>query len=70
MCFRIAFNKIDEDTDAFNDSGCLCGGEMRPPHPDAQRTDDGAPPHSITSSARARSVGGIAMPIALAALEI
>src|SRR5262249_40058003 len=35
----------------------------------AEERDEGAPFHSMTSSARSRSVGGIVMPIALAALR-
>ena len=36
----------------------------------AQRRDEGAPPHSITSSARASRVGGISRPSALAVIRL
>src|SRR5262245_37229273 len=45
-------------------------GERRRCHRAANKPDELPPPHSITSSASARSVGGTSSPIALAILRL
>src|SRR5215472_12547741 len=61
---------IGENADATDVRVPLGDGRERPRRCHAEQRDELAPLHSITSSARASSVGGISMPIALAVLRL
>ena len=69
--FRIVRGQIHEYTDAPHSLGLLRPRRERPRcRRAAEQRDELAPPHSITSSARASSEGGISRPSALAVLRL
>src|SRR3954452_24793078 len=59
-------NSAEQNTDAGGRTRALCMRRNRQSHSTAEEPNKIAPPHSITSSARARSVGGIVRPRDLA----
>src|SRR5262249_21240963 len=69
-CKRITFGEWQENADNRDSSGLLRARHHRPRCGAAEQGDELAPSHSITSSARARSEGGISRPSALAVLRL
>src|SRR5262245_41303926 len=62
---------VRENTDAPHRVGLLRMRRDRPPcRGTAEQRDELAPPHSITSSARASTIGGISRPNAFAVLRL
>src|SRR5262249_2052598 len=59
-----------DDADPSHTLGLLHARRERPHRSSAEQQYELAPLHSITSSARAMSVGGISRPIALAAFKL
>src|SRR5262249_35736869 len=71
LTFRIIGGEIHEHADAPHRLALLRARRERPRcRRAAEQRDEGAPPHSITSSARARSVGGTSKPKALAVFRL
>src|SRR5215472_8354719 len=69
--FRIVLGERHEHTDAPRSLALLRARHQRPRHRRAaEKRDELAAPHSITSSARASSVGGISIPRAFAVLRL
>src|SRR5262249_51823222 len=69
--FRIVGSHIHEHADTPHPLGLLGAGREWPRRRAAEQRDELAPPHhSMTSSARASSVGGMARPSALAVLRL
>src|SRR5262249_11945669 len=69
--FGIALGQIQENADPPNALALLRARRQRPRRRAAEQRDEFAPAaHSITSSARASSVGGTARPRALAVLRL
>src|SRR5262249_3944190 len=68
---RRADGKAAKEPDAINTPGLLRARRERPRRRSAaEQRDEGAAPHSITSSARASTVGGISRPSALAVFRL
>src|SRR5262249_24725233 len=65
---RVVRGGVHHDADTPHPLGLLRARCKRPRRRAAKQGDELAPPHSITSSARARSVGGISTSSALAVL--
>ena len=65
-----ARRRFDEDTDAAHTLRCCALRRERQRRRAAKQCNELAPLHSITSSARARSVGGTSRPSALAVLRL
>jgi hypothetical protein len=59
-----------QHADAPHALGLLCARRKRPCRHAADERDELAPPHSITSSARASKIGGISDPMRLAVLRL
>src|SRR5262249_3595585 len=70
LCFRIIFGVADEHSDAANLCRLLRTCREWPRRRTAEKSDELAASHSITSSARASSVGGISRPSAFAVLRL
>jgi hypothetical protein len=72
LCFRVALGMAHQHTDPPHPLRLLRARRKRPRRRRAAKElDELAPPdHSITSSARASSVGGISIPSALAVLRL
>src|SRR5215216_6464214 len=71
LSFRIIFRLRKERGDAPDTIRSLgCCRKQRSKHHRADKREKRAPPHSITSSARASSVGGTSRPSALAVLRL
>src|SRR5262249_22590330 len=70
LSFRVVRGEIHEHADAAQAFALLRARRERPRRRAAEQRDEIAPLHSITSSARARSVGGISRPNALAVLRL
>src|SRR5262245_30216976 len=68
--FRIVRGGAHEHADTSHLVGLLRARRQRPRRRAAEQRDELAPLHSITSSARASSDGGISMPSALAVLRL
>src|SRR5262249_49516929 len=68
--FRVALGMRHQHADLPHPFALLRARRERPCHRAAEKRDELAPPHSITSSARADSVGGTSIPSALAALRL
>src|SRR5262249_62043848 len=67
LCLRIALGKAHQHADPSRPTGLLRARRERPRgRRAAEQRYELAPSHSITSSARARSVGGISRPSILA----
>src|SRR5262245_15439026 len=60
---------ISEETN-YRQYRLLCAQTKRPHRDAASKRDELAPPHSITSSARVSSVGGISRPSILAVVRL
>src|SRR5882724_11036156 len=72
LCFRVVLLVQHQHADAPHPFGRLCAGRQWGSH-DCRATEQGderAPPHSITSSARASSIGGTSSPSALAVCRL
>src|SRR5262249_15599516 len=67
--FRCARARAGEEAE-HRHHRLLRARRKRPRRPTAEQSDELPPPHSITSSARARSVGGTVSPSALAVLAL
>src|SRR5262249_17620125 len=67
---RIVLSERHEHPDAATLPALLRAHGERPRCRAAEKRDEVAPPHSITSSARARSVGGTSRPSALAVVRL
>src|SRR5215204_1651318 len=67
---RIVFSEANQHTDASHPLSWLRPCRYRPCPRATNKAKKFAPPHSITSSARARSVGGIVTPRAFAVLVL
>src|SRR5262249_54279736 len=61
---------VYEDANAPHPLGLLCACGKRPSHRAAEQRDELAPPHSITSSARASSVAGTSRPNIIAVCKL
>ena len=61
---------MPENTDTGELSGLLCARCNRPRRRATEQRDELAPPHSITSSARASNEGGTSMPSIFAVLRL
>jgi hypothetical protein len=70
LVLRIALGKPMQKGDPAHSSALLRPCRERPCRRAAEKRDDLPPPHSITSSARARSVGGMVRPSALAVFKL
>jgi hypothetical protein len=70
VSFRIVGGQVHQHPDASHPPALLCPRRERPRRRAAEKRDELAPPHSITSSARASSVGGTSRPSALAVLRL
>src|SRR5262249_15035180 len=68
--FRIGFNGSEQHTDAPHPLGLLRARRERPRRRAAEQRDEVAPFHSITSSARASSVGGSVGPSDVAVFRL
>src|SRR5262249_53129254 len=68
--FRIVSGQVHEHADATNPIGLLRARREWPRSRAAEKRDELASSHSITSSARASSVGGTSRPSALAVLRL
>src|SRR3977135_3238600 len=68
--FRIVLGVWMQERDAPHPLGLLRVRRKRPRHRAAERCDELAPPHSITSSARPSMVGGTVIPSALAVFRL
>src|SRR5262245_46420070 len=68
--FRIALRPAHQYADAPHPLTLLRARRQRPGDCTAEQRDERAPPHSITSSARASSIGGTSRPSALAVLRL
>src|SRR5215469_9201739 len=69
-CLRVVRGQASEHADAPRTLGLLCARRERPRGRAAEKRDELAPFHSITSSARTRIPVGNSMPIALATLRL
>ena len=71
LSLRIVRREVHEHADASHPAGRLLRARhKRPRDRRADQRDEVAPFHSITSSARARSIGGISRPSAFAVLRL
>src|SRR6516225_1778052 len=70
LTFRLVSAVVHQHADAAHSAGLLRASAERPCRRAAQECDELSPPHSITSSARASSVGGTWRPSALAVLTL
>src|SRR6516165_8613384 len=71
LCFRIIRSEWHEHADAPHPLDLLRARRERPRHRrTAEKRDELAPVHSITSSARASTVAGISRPSALAVFRL
>ena len=70
LCFRVVLSIEHQHADAPHPLGLLRARRDRPRRSAAEQRDELAPSHSITSSARASSVGGTSRPSALAVLRL
>src|SRR5262249_11277209 len=68
--FPVTLSKAHQHTDAAHPVRLLCTRRERPRRRGTNKRDELAPPPSITSAARARSVGGTLIPSALAVLRL
>src|SRR5215468_2513780 len=66
----IALDRAHEHTDAPHPLALLRARRLRPRRDTAEQRDELAPSHSITSSARASSVGGTSRPSAFAVFRL
>ena len=67
---RVALRVGDQNAESTQSRALLRVRRQRPSRRAAEERDEFSPPHSMTSSASASSVGGIAMPSALAVLRL
>ena len=70
LVFRVVLSAGNEHTNVAHSRGLLRTRRKRPRRRTAEQRDELPPPHSMTSSARATSVGGISRPSALAVLRL
>jgi hypothetical protein len=68
--FVLAFDDGNFSENVTQPLVLLCPGRERPRSSAGEQRDELASPHSITSSARTSSVGGMSRPIALAVLRL
>src|SRR5205807_921067 len=66
LCFGIAGVECQHHSDPTHPLGLLCTRSERQDSPTANQRDELPPPHSITSSARASTIGDSSMPMAMA----
>src|SRR6187455_1060500 len=71
LAVRIRLGEADQGSNAAHPLALLCPRGKRPcRHRAAEKRDELAPSHSITSSATARSLSGTSIPSALAVLRL
>src|SRR5262249_14387697 len=72
LSFRVSWTPVHEHADASHSLALLRARRQRPRRcRAAEQRDELAPPHhSMTSSARARSIGGTSIPSAFAVLRL
>src|SRR5262245_13748281 len=70
LCLRVALGKAHQHADPPHPAGLLRARQERPSRRTAEQRDELSAPHSITSSAVARSVDGTSSPSALAVLRL